>query len=520
MTISDDKTRPLKSAFEAEYPHLKLVYTFQRSVWERRNRPVFIQILRSMMMQLSGRGNVHDKRGNLGQVKEIFAEIFSCPYSQDIVDLADDELAIIRDLIAEFLRMIGRLARQIHSCEMQRILRLIVATKGKPWRGESVSREEADYLANEIAYCFNAIKSEVTLLSPEERIQLCYPRVWHSRPDHDIYFELPKGFSPEDKTKWHRNLAYSRFKDEYSVLMPSAGFNCEVVDLVKETENGVNELAKALRGDHPTLDSGKDRFDYKTLGDILSADLRLYYDRYYMEKEFDEDTRKYIEYEDTVAVIEETEQQKSKNRIVEDLRSILRDAIRLASQCGSKSGDLWLQAQVLFEKRGGDFHSSSEEDDDYAEVDLRDFLCAFRSARLKLWADWKRHERKDIKEKALQTMPQGPSMDAIRKPLAKLAGQIEKEGNMDKVDKRTPAQRAQINEVAFAAIRAAKIDHIDFNLKGKSDRVFRAWQSQGKQGGFPTAEKLREAVRYDLDHHYDWKIEAQKMLADDKNRPK
>ena len=390
MAISDDKTRPLDSAFEAEYPHLKLVYTFERSVWERRKCPVFIQILRSMMVQLSGRGSIHDNRGHLGQVRETFSEIFRCPYSQDIVDVADDELAIVRNLIAEFLRMMGRLARQIHSCEMQRILRLIVATKGRPWRGESVSREEADRLADETAHCFNAIKAEITLLSPEERIQLRYPRVWHSRPDHNIYRELPQGLSPEDKTNWCRNLAYSRFKDEYYVLMPSAGFNCKVLDLVKETERGVNELAKALRGDHPALDSGKDRFDYKTLGDILSADLRLYYDRYYVKKEFDEDVREEIEYEDTVEVAEDTEQQKSKNRIVEDLRGILSDAIRLASQCGSKSDDLWLQAQVLFEKRGGDFHSCSEGDDDYAEVDLRDFLCAFRSARLKLWAEWKR----------------------------------------------------------------------------------------------------------------------------------
>ena len=39
-------------------------------------------------------------------------------------------------------------------------------------------------------------------------------------------------------------------------------------------------------------------------------------------------------------------------------------------------------------------------------------------------------------------------------------------------------------------------------------------------GGFETPEKLREAVRYDLDHHYDWDAEEAKMRAEDKNKPK
>ena len=533
--------------FETEYPTLRQTFPFLNSGEQKNARAFFKQIVRSMISQLSGRANFFNKRCNARQIHDSFVEIFSCPLSykrrywelkypiqknyisddgnirerpgQQLV-VAETDLAEVRDLIADFLHMIGQLARQIHSCEMQRILRLIVTTKGKPGRGHQVSKEEAGRLADEIAYCFDAIKEEITLLTPEERVKLRYPKSPKHRPDLIIDGEPPENLTTEKKNKWSRDRALKLFQEEHCDLLPFIGFCCEEFDALKMTEEEVSVLSKSMIEDRPMLDTGRDEFDYATLGDVLSEDFRLYYEEYFTVEDFDTDRGEKIEYDEHQPTTEDTDQQKAKVRIIERLRTILCDAIRLASKSGSRSLELWQNAQVIFEKHEGDFHSYSSETDDIAEADLRDFLRLFREGREKLWADWVRFERKDIKDKPIPTRPEGPAMDAARKALQKTAQHFETEANKDKVDKRTPAERDQVNEVALAAIRADRIDHVAFNLKGKSDSVFRSWQSQGKQGGFETADKLRGAVRYDLDHHYNWDIEVAKMIADDKNKPK
>ena len=432
--------------FQFEYPQLNDVFACLQSDEDKRGEPPhFIQVVRFMMMQLTGRANFFTKRANPHQIRECFIQIFSCPYtfkrfywelqypscpdllnSKNIVSkettqqvVGNGDLIRVRDLIADFLKMIGQLARQIHSCEMQRILRLIIATQGKPWHQENVSTEEAARLADEIIYCFDAIKAEINLLSPEERVNLCYPRIPHRRPDLIIHGEPPAHLTAEEKTKLCRDHALKKFREEHFMLLLHLTLACEEFDAVKKEEDEVNALAKTMRENCPILDRGHDEFDYKTLGDILSADFHLYYDRYYVDSDFDENHQRTIEYENHEDEIEETDQQKAKNRIITAVREILLDAIRLASECGSKSVDLWLEAQVLFEKRDGDFHSYSADDDDAAEADLRNFLKCLRQARQKLWADWDRHVREDITEKPIPTNPQGEGMDALKKDVRK-----------------------------------------------------------------------------------------------------
>lgn len=427
--------------FETEYPTLRQTFPFLNSGEQKNSRAFFKQIVRSMMSRLSGRANFFNKRCNARQIHDSFVEIFSCPLSykrryweiqypirkgmpdngnirervsQQVV-VAETDLAEVRDLIADFLHMIGQLARQIHSCEMQRILHLIVTTKGMPGQGHQVTKEEAERLADEIAYCFDAIKEEIKLLSAEERVQLRYPRMPHHWPDLVIHSGPPEDLSPEKKTKWCKDRALKQFREEHYMLLPFLGFNCEEFDAVKTTENAVSNLAQTMTENHPLLDKGRDKFDYSTLGDVLSEDFRLYYDEYEMIEDFEEEIGQTVKHVEPVPKVENTDQQEAKLRIIAGIRTIFHHAIRQAYECSSNSLDLWQKAKVIFETRDGDFHSCSAETDDAAEADLRNFLTLFREARQFLWADWVRKERKDIVEKAIPTNPQGPSIDALKK---------------------------------------------------------------------------------------------------------
>lgn len=426
-----------------QYPHLKDVYhSLDGANKKSHEKPIFITTVRTLMIQLSGRENFFSKRVNAGQIREHLVEIFSCPYEferkawsirpnatehfiveeqnlistdskQQVVGI--EELNSVRSLITDFLEMIGQLARRIHSCEMTHILRTLVAVKGKPGNRENLSPEAAAKIADDIVYCYEAVRSEINLLSPAERTELVYPQIPRHRPDITIDANPPDNLTAEEKTKFCRDLAYERFKKENFRLLPFVDFFCHEFDDVKKTEDIATAIADSYKKNKPTLDKGKDSFDYKTMGEVLSADFRLYFNQYFTVKDFDEEIQEYVEYDESDEVTEDTPQQESKDRTIARLRETMDAAIKLSSECGSiKALDDWTSAQVIFEKRDGDFHSYSPADDDAAAAELEAFLTAFRRGRQRLWVDWMRHCRKDIKEKATPTEPTGRAMDNLQ----------------------------------------------------------------------------------------------------------
>ena len=421
------------------YPHLSDVFPSLGNA-KSSEIPGFVKTMRTLLVQLSGKENFFNKRTNAGQVRKHLSEIFSCPYEFDRkcwsisptaseLALSDEqniirgcdrqkivgvgELVMIRNLIGDLLEMAGQLARRIHSCEMPHILRTLVAVKGKPWYGDNLQPAAADHLADDIVYCYEAIRSEIRLLSPVERVALVYPKIPRHRPDITIDANPPPDLSPDEKTKYCRDIAYEHFKKDNFHLLPFIDFNCNELDAVKQTEDSTRSLAVSYKNKKPTLDKGEDRFDYKTLGEVLSADFRLYFDHYFEDEDFDEEKKRYVKFENREDDFEDTPQYETKEKIIANLREILDDAIKLSAECGSKAADDWAAAQVTFERRNGDFHSYSYEDDDAAEAELEDFLTAFRRGRQRLWADWMRHCRKDINEKATPTEPKGPAMNKI-----------------------------------------------------------------------------------------------------------
>lgn len=436
-----EKTRVFSHA-QTAYPRLKEVFkSFSTTTDDTSEPPRFVGLMRTLMFQLSGSENFFNKRTNARQVREHLVEIFSCPYEfkmkcwsvkhnihpaafSDEMNietgdrilrvLKDEELKFILDLIADFLEMIGQLARRIQSCEMTKILRTIVTAKGKPWYGENLSTEDASRLADEIVYCYEAIRSEVRLLSPAERAAISYPKWTLHRPDIIVNPTPPNDSTAKEKTEFSRKAALKRVKTENFLLLSFAEF-CLLgkIDAVKETEESVARLAESYDKNNPTLDKGRDEFNYRRLGEVLSADFRLYYEEYSEEEDFDEEEGKYIKYHEPRDVVENTKYQDAKERIIRTIRRILNAAIKLSYDCGSKALDEWSAAQVAFERRDGDFHSYSADDDDTAAAELESFLKSFRLARQRLWVDWMRYKRPDIKDKPIPTIPGGKLMKKI-----------------------------------------------------------------------------------------------------------
>ena len=426
---------------ETQFPHLKEVYTsLETAEIKSDEMSCFVKTMRILLFQLSGKENFFNRRTNAGQIRKHLIEIFNCPYEFDCkissirsdaseYALSDEqniattifkqkivgieELKLIRNLINDFLEMIGQLARRIQSCEMKRILRSIVAVKGKPWYSENLDSKDSERLADDIIYCYEAVKSEIRLLSPADRVALVFPKIPSRRPDIIIETNPPSHLPTEEKTEYCRNIAYKQFKKDYFHLLPFIDFKCDELDYIKQTEESIETIANSYKNKKPTLDKGEDRFNYEILGEVLGADFRLYYDRYFIDKDYDEDRKQFFEYENRDDVIENTSQEESKKRIIVSLKKILSVAIKLCAECGSIASEDWTAAQLKFESRDGDFHSYSSDDDDAAAADLEEFLTRFRRGRQRLWADWNRHCRNDIIEKPIPTEPQGKLVDEV-----------------------------------------------------------------------------------------------------------
>jgi len=430
---------------QTAYPHLKDVYESLATRQSLYTKPtLFVKTMHGLLIRLSGRTSLLSPFSNAEKIREHIVEILSCSYKfdkkayavkcpinehafsdeQNIAECATteevvlgEELNLIHDLLEDFLEMTGQLARRINSCEQQRILRTIVAVRGKPRFGACLPSEAAARLADEIIYCFNAVQCEIRLLTPAERAKLVYPKRPRRRPFIVVDANPPPHLPPEEKTKFCRDLACKRFKEENFHLLPFHDFKFEEFDAVKQTEKSVTGLAESYKAGDPTLDRGDATLDYSTLGQVLSADFALYYDHYFMVEDYDPDVQGNIEYEEHDDVIEATEQQKAKERIISHLRGIMEDAIKLSAACGSKASEDWTAAQVVFEKRDGNFHSYSAEDEDATESELQEFLTAFRHGRQRLWADWQRHRRKDVSEKPIPTEPQGKTIEDIKESM-------------------------------------------------------------------------------------------------------
>ena len=413
--------------FAAEYPNLMDVFTYFRFSWKKDGSASnFTIFMTSMMKQLAGQSSYFKEDYYASSIRESLVEIYSCPYlfkskrwevrqnieesslNQPVVE--DHELQAVERFIGDMLKMIGSLARQINSCEMQRILRLIVAAKGRPCRGGNLSKEEARRLADEIIYCFEAILAEIKLLTAEERVKINYPKIPRRI---SLNTEPPRTLSTEEKTKWSHDRALRRLKEVHADLligMTAEGFD---YDPVKNAEEDVLILAKSFKEDRLSIDSHEAEFDYGTLGSILGSDFHLYYDMYVTSRGYDPSSEEPFECEDAIQEVETTDLQEAKERIIEVIRSILDDAIRMSAEKGSKAEELWKEAQIIFARREGDFYSPTTEGDDAAETDLNTFLRLFREARQKLWADWVRANRKDIMTPAIRTAPEGKAMEAL-----------------------------------------------------------------------------------------------------------
>lgn len=448
------------------YPHLYQVY---KPLAEAEVRDPIARLyqdggkfgwyMRKLIIQFSGRETEHEHYVCAQDVRDHLAEIFSFPYefemtfwrvrandtrtpsrpteyslegnSQMLPIVTKEEVYDVRIMIGDFLLMLGQLARRINSCALPRVIQLLIDTKLKPMYGEPLPPEQAARIADEIVHCYDVVRCELQLLAPAERASLQYPRI----PRHPPYYDdicppEEEDMSADCKTDYCRSESWKRFQRAYASLFPHADDLGRKTDPLQILEERIASLAKIYESGNPAQGRVKDDIDYNLLAELLISELHLPYTKYYDEYEEREWGGETWQEQVTDTFYDDTPQQETKEDIIALIRTILNAAVKLATESGSNSLNDWLTAQMLFEKRNGDFSSEVVHDAEQAEADLDKFLQLFSQSQKRLWVDWRCHSRQDIEEKRIKTDPGGALMEGIHKAVEttdKNTAQIAKE---------------------------------------------------------------------------------------------
>lgn len=293
---------------------------------------------------------------------------------------------------ADFLKMLGQLARRINSAQLPRIVRCIVDARDVFSAIFPRSHEEAVRLAEEICQCWDSVQLEVELLDERERADLNYPEI--PRHDPEMFDEdscISRDMSPDEATQLSREMAveqYKKYNFEFLpqpktvMLMQGVGTSekgdvCPMVPI----RDRVAQITEAMEKGEPTFDRHYDHFDYPFLGRILEANFNLTYRDYYLDGD-----------DDGCALAhhrcwEETDEAKIQKEIIGLLQRYMNAALTFANSIESSSIEKWKKMIALFEKYGGCFRGIYDEDRDEAKADVREFLSLMRQARLGLWTD-------------------------------------------------------------------------------------------------------------------------------------
>lgn len=289
-----------------------------------------------------------------------------------------------RVLLEDAVFMMGQVARRIDSFLLPRIVALRLDLDRK-WRSRSDSRldeAEARRLADEFAYCHDALFVEVGFMDVRERAN-----IWPKAPEHPAdtsgsyeTFYPERGMTPEEATQGSRAAALRNHRRE----MRMAGFAKKVAALAACFSRLADE---AMRGIASAPAAGNSP-DWQKLSEVLQTfTLLVYYDFHDMDLFFCDDPGRTnggadigMDFEN-----EETEETHAKRKLGHEVVRYIDASIALARRVGSKSADGFVLAKSMFEKHDGDF--SHAEHALAAKADLATFVDALKSSRERLHAD-------------------------------------------------------------------------------------------------------------------------------------
>lgn len=286
----------------------------------------------------------------------------------------------VRDLVWMF----GKLARNIHSVFLPRVIQLLVDLDDSGVVGWWFPADAAARLVDEFIACWDLVMKEVQLLDPGEMAD-----IWPQRPDQPNESEMDdidiSGMDADEATEYSRDEAWAAYRSKLKGLMPTIDDPDDPHPLLPVAARLVQLADGAAKGEVPAENRDDATLDAR-LHRLLAVNTRFSYVSYEMPSPEDlengcDDSP--IESETT----EFTDENQYKKRIVADLDRYLHTACALAKARGSKAYDDLVTCQVLESKWRGNFFGERPDDMVRGARDLDTFMACFKRARSVLWAD-------------------------------------------------------------------------------------------------------------------------------------
>ena len=302
--------------------------------------------------------------------------------------MAFSESDLFTRLLDDVLICLGRLAKNINSTAIPRIVALMA--RCEPFGSVALTNDpkEAESLAAEFINCMRIVNAELRLMQPEDWMGVFPARPVHDDEDVEEFDadQFSNNTDPCDATEAARDFAVEQYNKSFADVMPKDGAVREENHPLKYLSDSVRRMADEMENGLPTVDKRWWKLDTQKLARVLESDFDLRYENYETEDAPEDDEGRECVHLTHDTCWEETTEGRFKKLIVADLKRYISAGATIARTVGSPSLGDWARMLTLMEKYDGHFH-------DYfsaqalARKNLREFISALVRARDQIWGD-------------------------------------------------------------------------------------------------------------------------------------
>ena len=412
--------------------------------------------------------------------KEVFYEEWHCAENLDEQAADNDNLVscekvhrswklqkacLARDNdLEDLLQMFGRLARNIKSAFLPRVITLLADMNDVIHWSAHPSRTEATRLVDEFCTCWRLVLTEVRLLDEEEKLE-AYPHrpireMSSSLSDVVDFLGWPAGMASDES----HERAWKDYRRRLKNLMPPEDESFAVHPM-RPLSTTIAKLAEDAEKREFTSSAPLSNEDYKLLAHILSVDTTLEYSVFEVkdgEDEYDPNTW------ETFTCDTPTEEDEYKIEIIKNLKRYLDVLCDQAKEIESKACEDLVRCQELIGNYYNTFFDCDQREIEFA-AQLKTFITCLRRGLATFWVDHKNYNpaktRKDVAEIKAHVTAEADREIAAKAPKRKR--QFGHEGNGLKGPKSTFMMRQR--KIFEKYLAAHPVD-------GKNTRIVRAHQ--------------------------------------------
>lgn len=299
------------------------------------------------------------------------------------------ESTLFSRLLDDVLLSLGKLARNIKSSALPRIVAFMSRCEHFGGPALANSPDEAEVLAKELLDCVKIVNAELRLMSQDELVGVFPSRPVHDDEDEEEEFDADQfsdNTDPEDATRKSRDFAEEQHKKEFADVLPKDGIVGR--HPLKYLSDHVRSIADEMERGQPSVDNRWIKLDTKTLARVLESDFDLTYENYeYEDAPEDDEGRERVRLTHDTCW-EETTESRFKKLIVEDLKRYLSAGAMVARIVNSPSLRDWSRMLTLMGKHDGRFYGFFL-DESKTRKDLREFIATLERARDHIFGDVK-----------------------------------------------------------------------------------------------------------------------------------